>query len=45
MRYDVRIDRFRIGLTEPIQTARGSIFERVGAVLVVQDDAGLWGRG
>ncbi len=45
MMFDVRIDRFRIGLTEPIQTARGSIFVREGAVFVVQDEAGHWGRG
>ena len=45
MMFDVRIDRFRIGLTEPIETARGTIFDREGWVLVVQDDAGHWGRG
>ena len=45
MMYDVRVDRFRIGLTEPIETARGTIFEREGWILVVQDDAGHWGRG
>lgn len=45
MMFDVRIDPFRIGLTEPIETARGTIFEREGWVLVVQDDAGHWGRG
>lgn len=45
MMFDVRVDRFRIGLTEPIETARGTIFEREGWILVVQDDAGHWGRG
>lgn len=45
MMFDVRIDPFRIGLTEPIETARGTIFDREGWVLVVQDDAGHWGRG
>lgn len=45
MMYDVRVDPFRIGLTEPIETARGTIFDREGRVLVVQDDAGHWGRG
>lgn len=45
MKFDVRIDPFRVGLTEPIETARGTIFDREGWVLVVQDDAGHWGRG
>ena len=45
MMFDVRLDRFRVGLTEPIHTARGTIFERQGFVLVVHDDAGNWGRG
>ena len=29
MMYDVRLDPFRIGLTEPIQTARGTIGDLV----------------
>ena len=45
MMFDVRVDPFRIGLTEAIETARGTIFDREGRVLVVQDDAGHWGRG
>lgn len=45
MMFDVRLDPFRIGLTEAIETARGTIFDREGRVLVVHDDAGHWGRG
>ncbi|MEM7288410.1 MAG: o-succinylbenzoate synthase [Actinomycetota bacterium] len=45
MMFDVRLDSFRIGLTEPIETARGTIFEREGWIVVVHDDAGHWGRG
>lgn len=45
MMFDVRVDRFCVGLTEPIHTARGTILEREGFVLVVHDDAGNWGRG
>ena len=45
MMFDVRLDTFRVGLTEPIHTARGSVFERTGLILAVHDDAGHWGRG
>lgn len=41
----VRTDELRLGLTEPVFTARGPIFERVGTVLVIADAAGHWGRG
>lgn len=41
----VRIDSFSVGLSEPIHTARGTVFERDGLVLVLGDGQGNWGRG
>lgn len=32
-------------LVEPIATARGTIFEREGVVLIIRDGEGNWGRG
>ncbi len=45
MRLHARIDELRIGLREPVITARGPIFERSGHILVLRDQAGRWGRG
>ena len=40
-----RLDDFVLPLATPLATARGTIFERRGLVLVVQDGDGHWGRG
>lgn len=40
-----RLDDFVLPLATPLATARGTIFERRGLVLVVEDGDGHWGRG
>lgn len=42
---DAAVETFRVGLRSPVATARGTIFERSGVVVVLRDDHGCWGRG
>jgi o-succinylbenzoate synthase len=42
---DAAVESFRVALRSPVATARGTVFERRGAVVVLRDDSGCWGRG
>lgn len=45
MSVQVRLDELKVGLRTPVATARGTVFERVGLVIVLTDEQGRWGRG
>ncbi|MFN3216555.1 MAG: o-succinylbenzoate synthase [Acidimicrobiales bacterium] len=42
---DAAVEAFRVALRAPVATARGTVFERRGVVVVLRDDGGCWGRG
>lgn len=42
---DAAVESFRVALRSPVATARGTVFERRGVVVVLRDDSGCWGRG
>ena len=42
---DAAVEAFRVALRSPVTTARGTVFERQGVVVVLRDDSGCWGRG
>ncbi len=44
MTLEVAVEPFRIGLRVPVQTARGTVLERSGWIVVLRDGS-YWGRG